>query len=672
MKKFFWGFMVILAITVFSADVLAAEEEMENGVEYEEESLQLYTTSEENVFEDFVYKMIKNDTEIEITDYVGRLDEINIPEEINGLPVTVISGCYGLSASRVNLPMSLTTLNSAFNSCKNMIDIVIPENVNQIKTSFGVCDNLQYAYIVPHFIFFRGDSFTRVSPVFKIFCLNYSSAQNYAIERDITYKTICSYYYEDGRYKTEGHQYNADYTADYKATFYEDGAKSIRCQKCGDKKDTVILPKLKAFSLDEGIAYPYMGRPMQIHISVRSGTHVLSNPEEYTRTYRNNINAGTAYIDIDVNSEFYEGSTTYSFKIAPKEIKDLAIAPIKDQAFKNKPINPEIDIRLKDDYIDLPLENGKDFDLSLSDNTNVGTATAKIIGKGNYTGFKYVNFNIVPSKNGWINENSKWYYYNYDDMVTNQWIDGYYLKDNGVMASNEFIIDRGVMYYILDSGKKYNGSGWKKIDNKWYYFQSGLVVTGWLNLSGKWYYLDSGNGTMKTGWYLVNNIWYFSDGNGIMKTGWNKIGGVWYYLDNSGAMKTGWFKQSNIWYYLNKNGAMVKGWNLIDNTWYYFNGSGYMLTGWQYIGSKWYYLNSSGAMVTGWLKLGGNWYYLTSSGQMLTGWQKINAVWYYFNSSGHMYANTWIGDYYLTSNGAMATNMWVGKYYVGSDGKWTH
>ena len=43
-----------------------------------------------------------------------------------------------------------------------------------------------------------------------------------------------------------------------------------------------------------------------------------------------------------------------------------------------------------------------------------------------------------------------------------------------------------------------------------------------------------------------------------MVTGWKKIAEKWYYFDVEGAMKTGWVKYKDTWYYLDaKEGAMV-------------------------------------------------------------------------------------------------------------------
>lgn len=118
-------------------------------------------------------------------------------------------------------------------------------------------------------------------------------------------------------------------------------------------------------------------------------------------------------------------------------------------------------------------------------------------------------------------------------------------------------------------------NGWKKEDNKWFYYDEDVKQTGWVLDGGKWYYLAA-DGVMKTGWVLDGGKWYFMDNSGAMKTGWVKTGGKWYYLDKSGAMKTGWILLGGQWYYLNKSGDMQTGWKLVNGKWYYFYGSGAM------------------------------------------------------------------------------------------------
>ncbi len=123
------------------------------------------------------------------------------------------------------------------------------------------------------------------------------------------------------------------------------------------------------------------------------------------------------------------------------------------------------------------------------------------------------------------------------------------------------------------------------------------------------------------------------------------------------SYKNEWVQMGGEWFYFDNNGQIVTGWYKVG-AWYYFDDNGVMQTGWQLIDGKWYYLRPSGSMYTGWLPWGNTYYYLDSSGAMVTGWKKISGTWYYFLGSGAMVKGwkqidgTW---YYLESDGAMHT-----------------
>ena len=156
-------------------------------------------------------------------------------------------------------------------------------------------------------------------------------------------------------------------------------------------------------------------------------------------------------------------------------------------------------------------------------------------------------------------------------------------------------------------------------------------------------------------WKKVGDKWYFYNKGKVLK-GWWSIDGIYYFFDKKdGYMHTGWFKDGGLWYYLGTNGKMVTGWQKVGGVWYYFNKNGAMLTGWQKLKYDWYYFDSSGAMKTGWLKSGGQWYYFQSSGAMKCGWQKVGGYWYYFRNDGSMVANAKIktasGTYRFNASG---------------------
>ena len=172
----------------------------------------------------------------------------------------------------------------------------------------------------------------------------------------------------------------------------------------------------------------------------------------------------------------------------------------------------------------------------------------------------------------------------------------------------------------------YENTGFKKINESTYYFQS--------------------NGYVKTGWLLDNNAWYYFNKDRIMQTGWSGPGRQ-YYFDDAGKMLEKQFSPDG--YYVGSSGAYVRnGWVLNNGKYYYMNGSGKMIKC-SWVGS--YYLGSDGVMVT-------------------NKWVQWNGKYYYLDSQGIYVKNKWIGSFYLSSNGVMATNSWVGNYWCGSDGQY--
>ena len=59
------------------------------------------------------------------------------------------------------------------------------------------------------------------------------------------------------------------------------------------------------------------------------------------------------------------------------------------------------------------------------------------------------------------------------------------------------------------------------------------METGWkTDTDGNKYYLDPANGKMATGWKKVDNIWYYFAGSGKMVKGWLREKDHYYYLED--------------------------------------------------------------------------------------------------------------------------------------------
>ncbi len=174
-----------------------------------------------------------------------------------------------------------------------------------------------------------------------------------------------------------------------------------------------------------------------------------------------------------------------------------------------------------------------------------------------------------------------------------------YLREDGTMVKKSFLTIDGKTYYFNSKG--YRGSGWQKIDGRYYYFvkNSGVMKKGWLTLSGKKYYLDANTGARKTGWQRIGGSRYYFDKKGVMKKGWLTVSGKKYFLNlKSGKMRTGWLTYQKKTYYFDKTtGVMKKGWMGLSGKKYYFDHTGGRVKKWQKISGKWYYFGpKTGAM----------------------------------------------------------------------------
>lgn len=79
---------------------------------------------------------------------------------------------------------------------------------------------------------------------------------------------------------------------------------------------------------------------------------------------------------------------------------------------------------------------------------------------------------------------------------------------------------------------------WKHDSNGWWNSEGNSWSVGWKKIDEKWYFFNC-DGYMQKGWILNNGKWYFLDSNGIMQVGIIQVDGKTYYLSLSGEMQVG-------------------------------------------------------------------------------------------------------------------------------------
>lgn len=111
---------------------------------------------------------------------------------------------------------------------------------------------------------------------------------------------------------------------------------------------------------------------------------------EWTATYKNNVNVGTAYYVVEGVYPNSIGCKEYPFTINPQPLEgDLNVSG--HYAYNGNAITPTWNFTV-DRYN--ALESGEDYDVALLNNVLPGAATLTVMGKGNYTGSLTTDFII--------------------------------------------------------------------------------------------------------------------------------------------------------------------------------------------------------------------------------------------------------------------------------------
>ncbi len=167
----------------------------------------------------------------------------------------------------------------------------------------------------------------------------------------------------------------------------------------------LINDKIKT-EFDEGETFTYSGAELKptvrvyINRGVQADEQLIENTD-YTVTYSDNINAGTATATI-TGIGAYSGSKNVTFTIEPKKIDSPTFDGLKSEyTYTGQAIEPEFTLMDGDTVIP-----SSEYEVIYSDNTEVGTATVTIkdASGGNYEVNCKAEFNIVKIDTVIINE----------------------------------------------------------------------------------------------------------------------------------------------------------------------------------------------------------------------------------------------------------------------------
>lgn len=146
----------------------------------------------------------------------------------------------------------------------------------------------------------------------------------------------------------------------------------------------------------------YTGSQIKPVPKIKNGTTTLKNGTDFTLTYQNNVNKGTAKVYIKGKGN-YSGSCSLTFSITARPVSTLKIT-VPSATYNGKAQKPAVTVK----YNNYKFKNGTDYTLSYKNNTKIGTATVTVKCKGKLSGTKSVTFkiNAKPIKNAVITYNN--------------------------------------------------------------------------------------------------------------------------------------------------------------------------------------------------------------------------------------------------------------------------
>ena len=282
----------------------------------------------------------------------SNLTNLTLPSTLTRIDVIAFSNGPRFKNNELTVPKGVTTITSrSFENIKDLKTINVENGVTKIE-GYAFADN---------------DSLTRVNLPSSI-----TSVAN----------TACKYYYEE-KYST------CDiYIDKYKGSIpcYSNwGTTGTIYWKARDFKNTTDNTVVISDVADQ----TYTGSLIAPNVTVTCNDVELVKDTDYTVSYSNNKNVGTATISITGIGD-YTGTIKKNFNIVARGISDTTIGSIPNQTYTGNSISALPVIT----YNGATLTKGTDYTLTYSNNVNVGTGTVTIKGQGNFKGTTSKTFSI--------------------------------------------------------------------------------------------------------------------------------------------------------------------------------------------------------------------------------------------------------------------------------------
>ena len=138
----------------------------------------------------------------------------------------------------------------------------------------------------------------------------------------------------------------------------------------------------------------YTGSNIKPEVTVKDGTKTLALTTDYTLTNAGGTEVGSYEVMITGQGN-YKGTAKKQYSIITKGAAGFTVDEMTvPLTYTGMPLTPTVTVKKAGTTTVLTL--GTDYEVAYTDNINVGTATATVTGKGNYSGTRSVNFIINP------------------------------------------------------------------------------------------------------------------------------------------------------------------------------------------------------------------------------------------------------------------------------------
>ena len=149
----------------------------------------------------------------------------------------------------------------------------------------------------------------------------------------------------------------------------------------------------------------YTGKAIKPTPAVNLNGLELTKGKDYTLSYKNNVNKGTATLTL-TGIGGYTGTVSTTFKIVARSLAAAKVTNLTSKAYTGKALTISPTVKMTISGKTYTLKKGTDYTLSFKNNKNVGYATVTITGKGNYKGTLSKKFKIVPKATSLVSLNA--------------------------------------------------------------------------------------------------------------------------------------------------------------------------------------------------------------------------------------------------------------------------